>query len=239
MGPFGDAPRPVVVGHRGAPVAAPENTPASFTAAAAAGASWVELDARRSHDGAVVVHHDAWLPDGAAVVDLERRDLRARGVWALDEVVAALPAGLGVDVELKNLPGEPDYDETDALVAGLVGVLDTAGDRPLLASSFNPATVLAVRARLPDLPAGLLVAPGTRTASGVAVAVELGAQVYCPHAGSPDLLPAGLAAAHTAGLQVLVWTVDDAEQARQLAAAGVDALCTNDPAAIVRALATA
>lgn len=225
-----------MVGHRGAPLAARENTPASFAAAAGDGATWVELDARRSGDGAVVVHHDAWTEDGQALVELDLPALRARGVWALGDVLARLPAGLGVDVELKNLPGEPDYDEDDGVV-GLVAGLLAGLQRPMMTSSFNPGTVMALRDRLPQVPVGLLTTPSLRAGAGVDVAVELGAAVYCPHVDSADLDEAAVATAHDAGLAVLVWTVDDPVQALALAETGADALCTNDPARLVQALA--
>src|SRR3712207_4157991 len=107
---------PVVVGHRGAPSTALENTPASFSAAASAGAGWVELDVRRSADRTLVVHHNPFLPDGSALVDLPAAALAARRVWSLQEILARLPAGLGVDIEVKNHPGEPDHDDTQAVV---------------------------------------------------------------------------------------------------------------------------
>src|SRR5947209_6613253 len=50
--------RPLVLGHRGASHARPENTLAAFARARELGADGVELDARRSADGWIVVHHD-------------------------------------------------------------------------------------------------------------------------------------------------------------------------------------
>jgi glycerophosphoryl diester phosphodiesterase len=50
-----------VIAHRGASAAAPENTIEAFHLARELGADWVELDARRTGDGVVVVHHDAHL----------------------------------------------------------------------------------------------------------------------------------------------------------------------------------
>jgi glycerophosphoryl diester phosphodiesterase len=44
-------------------------------------------------------------------------------------------------------------------------------------------------------------------------------------------------AVHAAGGRVLVWTVNDAALARDLAAAGVDGICTDLPAEILAALA--
>lgn len=234
MRPFGTP--PVVMGHRGAPLEAPENTPEAFRAAAAAGATWVELDARASADGVPVVRHDAWTAGGQPLRELTARELGDLGVWSLADVLAGLPAGLGVDVELKNLPGEPDYDEHEGLAAEVACLLDGLG-RPVMTSSFNPGTVQALSRRLPGVPVGLLTTAGLRAPAGVAVTGEVGAHVYCPQLDTPGLDAAVVAAAHAAGLAVLVWTVDDPDRATALAAAGVDALCTNDPRALVAAFA--
>lgn len=228
---------PVIVGHRGAPREAPENTPEAFAAAASAGARWVELDVRRSGDGVAVVHHDPWTADGVAVVDRDGAALRRAGLHSLDEVLDGLPAGLGVDVEVKNLPGDPDYDEADT-VAGIVAeaLRPRVGQRPLLVSSFNPATLVAVAELLPEVPTGLLHAPASSVATAQEVALDLGARVLCSHVDAPGMGSAGLGGAHAAGLAVLVWPVDDVQRARALAADGADALCTNDPRLLVGAL---
>ena len=59
-----------VIAHRGASAAAPENTIEAFLLARELGADWVELDARRTRDGAIVVHHDDTLADGRVIVEL-------------------------------------------------------------------------------------------------------------------------------------------------------------------------
>ena len=60
----------LVIAHRGAPRLARENTVESFRAAVATGAGGIELDVRRTADGALVVHHDAVLDDGRTIVDV-------------------------------------------------------------------------------------------------------------------------------------------------------------------------
>ncbi|CAN5217007.1 glycerophosphodiester phosphodiesterase [soil metagenome] len=237
MVPVWHGPAPVVVGHRGAPCLARENTPASFAAALAAGASWVELDVRRSVDGVLVVHHDPVTADGRPLVARGADALRQLGVWALDEVLRRLPPAAGVDVEVKNTPGEPDHDETDAVVAALPSALgDDRDGRPLLVSSFNPRTLAAARERLPDVPTGLLHTGLQGVDAAAALALDLRAQAVCAPRDAPGLDAAGVARVHARGLQVMVWTVDDPRRARRLAAAGVDALCTNDPGRVTAAL---
>src|SRR5688572_14587501 len=56
-----NAPRPLVIAHRGFSMIAPENTLASFEYALAAGADLVELDYHHSQEGVPVVIHDATL----------------------------------------------------------------------------------------------------------------------------------------------------------------------------------
>src|SRR6516165_3353371 len=55
------AKRPLVIGHRGYPQLAPENTLPSFKLAMAAGADLVELDYHHTKDGKLIVIHDSAL----------------------------------------------------------------------------------------------------------------------------------------------------------------------------------
>src|SRR5579862_4337820 len=98
----------MILAHRGASKGARENTVASFLEARRLGADGVELDVRRSSDGALVVHHDADVPGLGPVAALRAADLPAY-VPLLDAALDAC-AGLVVNVELKELPGEAGYD---------------------------------------------------------------------------------------------------------------------------------
>ncbi len=236
MSPF--ASPPVIVGHRGAPRTAPENTVASYRAAVSQGAAWIEVDARRSHDDVVVLCHDARLSDGRAVVDLDADELAVGGVPRLDEVLEGLPAGIGVDVELKNLPGEPDHDPALPLVALAAEVVRASAPRPLLLSSFDGQALSRARDLLPTVPTGFLYGGGLGAEPAASLAQELGAGVLCPPVSVP-LDAEAVAAVHGLDLALLVWTVNDATTAVALAAAGVDALCTDVPGELAAALGPA
>lgn len=226
----------IVMGHRGAPSSAPENTPDSFTAAAAAGAEWVELDVRRCRDDTLIVHHAPHTREGVPLLKLDTSALAERGIWTLDQVFAELPPGLGVDVEVKNLPGEPDHDDAQRVVGLLTDFLaPLIGRRPLMTSSFNPLTVQALAASLAGVPAGLLHGPGLRVDAASKLALQFGADVLCSHLDAQPL-DETVCAVHHAGLAVMVWVVDNPIDAVRLADAGVDALCTNDPEQLVAAL---
>lgn len=71
---------PYVIGHRGAPAVAMENTRASTEAAAALGVDAVEIDLRMTRDGHLVCFHDETTErltgQPASVADIDLPDLR-------------------------------------------------------------------------------------------------------------------------------------------------------------------
>jgi len=223
--------RPLVIAHRGASAARPENTLAAFVHARELGADGVELDARWTADGHIVVHHDAHLPDGRALVELRRDDLPA-SVPTLDEVLDVC-AGLLVNVEIKNDPHDPDHDPTGergaAVAAHLAGraPVDHGPVDRLLISSFDHALVALVHARHPALLTAALVAHTRHPERLIERVAAAGHVAINPMDG---LVGSALVdGAHSAGLAVYVWTVDDPTRMAELAALGVDALITNVP----------
>ena len=102
-----------VLAHRGASNASRENTIDAFRLAGELGCDAVELDVRRTSDGQLIVHHDARLADGRAIVELSAADLPAH----IPDLQAALDAcsGMWVNVEIKNHPQDPDFDLTDSI----------------------------------------------------------------------------------------------------------------------------
>lgn len=224
---------PLVIAHRGASADHPENTVAAFHGAREQGADWVELDVRLAVDGALVVHHDPIYRDGRSVASCPS-DQRPQGVPLLAEALDAC-AGMGVNVEIKNTPGDlgPEPPEWSVAVADLVvALLDgrAAADHEvdLLVSCFDWATLARVRELSPGLPSAFLVfdlaadpdAP-ERAAAGGHVAL---------HPWDPFVDADLLARCHGVGLAVNTWTVDDPERIAQLARLGVDGIVTNVPA---------
>ncbi|MCP4851204.1 MAG: glycerophosphodiester phosphodiesterase, partial [Actinomycetia bacterium] len=100
--------RPLVVAHRGASYDRTENTVEAFVEARVQGADWVELDVRLSADDVLMVHHDAHLADGRLVREVRAADAPDH-IPNLAEAFEACD-GMGVNVEVKNLPGDPDHD---------------------------------------------------------------------------------------------------------------------------------
>ena len=222
--------RCIVIAHRGASRVARENTRHAFVRARELGAEMVELDARRTRDGAVVVHHDAHLADGDALVACDRASLPVHIPTLADALEAC--AGMQVNVEIKNMAGEPDHDPHGAHLDAIVAVLDDAVARgraadDLLVSSFDRETLVRVRARAPHVPTALLTFALDDVDEAVQHALDAGHVALHPFDATVD--DALVRRAHDAGLRVHVWTVDDPDRLRALVAMGVDGVCTNVP----------
>ena len=214
-----------VIAHRGASVAARENTLEAFRLAREMGADWVELDVRRTLDGVAIVHHDAHLDDGRRIGRMHADDLPDY-VPSLAEALEACE-GMGVHLEIKNLPDDPDYD-SEHLVADAVAGLIAAyvGSDRAVVSSFNVDAADAVRAVDPSIQTAL-VCGIVQPAQAVARASAHHMVAVHPFDAMCD---AGFVRrAHDAGLVVNVWTINDPKRMAELVDMGVDGLITDVP----------
>jgi glycerophosphoryl diester phosphodiesterase len=213
-----------VLAHRGALSGSAENTLRAFWEARRVGADGVELDVRLSADGALVVHHDAEIPGIGPVSTLKVADLPAE-VPLLEAAVLAC-GDLCINIELKDLPGEPGFDTTQPL-AVLVAVFVV--ERNLLdrvvVSSFDLAAADAVRAVEPAISTAWLTPGAFDQRLALASVVARGHAALHPHHAS--VTPGLVDSAHRAGIAINTWTVDEPHRMRELAAAGVDAIITN------------
>lgn len=226
---------PMVYGHRGAPRRAPDNSLAGFELARRLGADGVELDVRRTADGELVVHHDPGLADGRLLVATARAELPVGLPTLAGALDVCVRAELVVNIELKNIPGEADFDPTAELADQVVDTLESRSGRDrVLISGFDVATVNRVRARAPHLATGFLTLLEPAPTEGLALAAEHGHDAFHPYHAFVD--EALVVATHELGLALNTWTVDDPGRARQLAAWGVDGIVTNVPDVVARAL---
>jgi glycerophosphoryl diester phosphodiesterase len=228
-----------VQAHRGSPDAATgvgENTLAAFARARELGAGGVELDVRRTADGALAVHHDPVVEGSGALHELQVSDLPP-GVPLLGEVFEAC-RGMTVNVEVKNLPGEPGFDPDERCAAEVAELVAGSGSvGTVVVSSFWPASLEVLHASHPEIATGLLLSRAFGAEGMVASATRLGCSALHPHA---DLVDQGLVEeAHAAGLTVAVWTVNDRTRLEAVARAGVDTVITDDVALALEVLSGA
>lgn len=239
-----------MVAHRGASSTFPENTLEAFEGAIATGADAVELDVRLTLDGVPVIMHDidvSATTDGEGFVHTmtlaQLKGLDASGgrgsrleVPTLQEALEVLTGRIGVDVEVKNLPGEPSFDSPlEAAAEATVRMLEHVGfDGTVLISSFNWLSIERVKAMDAGIATGFLTTAHIDAPAALLYAVTNGHDYVLPQA--PAIWEAGpefIAGAHDEGVKVGTWTVDDPEAIERLFEWGVDAVATNDPGAAV------
>jgi glycerophosphoryl diester phosphodiesterase len=226
----------LVIAHRGASVTFPENTLEAFAGAIDQGADGVELDVRRTADGAMALSHDDTLRDGRVVVETVFADLpeHVTGLALALEVCAPLSV---VNIEIKNWPDDKDFDADEQLAHDVVGLLSDRGeleDRRNLVSCFHLPTVDCVHELAPGLPTAWLIGLVDDAARLIDKAAARGHVAVHPH--HAFLNDDFVARAHDAGLAVNTWTCDEPDRIRWLADLGVDAVVTNVPDIALAAL---
>ncbi len=228
--------RPIVYGHRGAPAHARENTVEAFVLAIEHGADGVELDVRRSRDGALVVHHqDRPALGSAPFVTQDLRTIKAAVPWVptLDEAWQAIGSGALLNIEIKNDPTQADFDPARQIAADVVDwIRANAARERVVVSSFDGAALAAIRIRAPEIVTGLLVTAAVDPFEAIGWAIRDGH--HSLHLPAPVVLDDPAKIVTTARpLDVLVWTVNDPATALLLADAGVDGIFSDDPGLMV------
>ena len=235
--PFFAAPTPRVLAHRGLATEAPENTLLAFAAAVGIGITHLETDVHVSADGVAVVAHD---PDLSRVGGADTRvdQLTVRELAELD-----LGDGQHMPTLAEALDGFPDAFfnidlKTMDAVAPTVDAISAvrAQDRVLL-TSFSERRRRAAMRLLPDVATS---ASGPRFAAALLASVVRGGPVVRAalrglHAvqiperalGLDTVTPARIRAFHAAGVEVHVWTINDADTMRTLLERGVDGIVTD------------
>ncbi|MBJ7281987.1 MAG: glycerophosphodiester phosphodiesterase [Acidimicrobiia bacterium] len=229
------APRtPLILGHRGAPKAAPENTLSSFAAALAEGADGVELDVHSTSDGVLVVLHDPEIDNVGVIRDTPWPVINAAvpSIPTLEQVLDVCNGTL-VNIEIKNSEGDAGYDPTQRTADLVVALLASRDKRDeVVISSFELAAIARVREIDAEIPTGFLYAPNAPNVEALATATAGGHSAVHPHWVSlgGDEGAKFVDDCHASGVKVNVWTVNDEPVLVALLAAGVDCVITDTPA---------
>jgi glycerophosphoryl diester phosphodiesterase len=245
--------KPRLFAHRGASGEAPENTMAAFRRAVEVGVTYVELDVHATRDGQVVVIHDETLErttNGQGKVrehtlaELQQLDagygfsrdtgqsfpFRATGVRipTLAEVLRGFPE-LRFTVEIK---------QTEPAIAELViaVVRDCGRAEEVILASEHDRVIARVRDLAPDIATSFAVGEVTdfiqRVSTGQVAEYHpagLALQIPPEFHDVPLVTAETVAAAHTLGLEIHVWTINDPREIERLLALGVDGIMSDFP----------
>lgn len=236
--------QPLLIAHRGASEAAPENTLAAFKAAWSEGADGIEGDFHLSKDGKIVCIHDedTKRTTGKKLIVSQTPSSQLRqldaGSWKakkfaderiplLDEVLAILPEDKYFFIEIKCGP---------KIVSPLQTALQRADPKRVILISFDASVVKACRQHLPDFQAHLVtkldgISKRGRADKQLDLLDQLDATgVQFKH--SAPVSPAFMERLKSELLMTASWTVNDAKTARRIAGLGVDFITTDRPAAL-------
>lgn len=238
---------PLILGHRGAPREAPENTLASLRRAVELGLDGVEYDVRRCGSGELVLMHDARLErttDGSGPLEaLDLRELYSvdAGGWFgrrfSGEPVPVLDEAIGLQGERR---GEAPMHMIELKEPGLVGSLARLlGERrpplPCRVASFRRDVVLEVRDA--GLTPMLLAPVATEDDRRFLRDERIAAFGVGPGGWSTD---AGLGGdGDWSFTETWAWSIDDPDELVELCSRPIFGLNTNEPhrALAARALA--
>lgn len=252
--------------HRGGRGETTEESLRAFAKSLALGVSTLELDIVLTRDAQPLVWHDPVIepakcadtgpafagdPDypyvSKRVADLTLAQIRTLDCGHLlpefpdaevvaGNVITTLPevfALAGHTAVRYNIETKVDGDNSQQIVDVILAAVRAAGKLDFVEiQSFDWRTLPLVRAAEPAIPLVALWEQGSDPISG---AVAVGADIVSPDYSVVDR--AFTERAHTAGLRVIPWTVNDADAMRQQIAAGVDGLITDYPSRLRAVLA--
>ena len=257
--PAQNKPRILVHGHRGARAMRPENTIPAFDYAITVGVDVLEMDMAVTKDNVIVISHDPSLrppvctgPQPAATIhELTLAQVRewdcgtvqnplfqkqtpvpGTRMPTLDDVFQLATRGnFDYNIETKIFPDKPELtpppEEFSRMV--LEKIRKYKLEKRVILQSFDFRTLVAMRKIAPELRLAALWSSGPR--DFVSIAREAGAGIVSPQFGL--VTPEQVRAAHQAGLEVVPWTANSPGDWDRLIAAGVDAIITDDPAALI------
>ena len=226
---------PFLIGHRGFPMAARENTVPSFEAALEAGCDGIELDVRMTQDGELVVHHDPVAVNDAGPVTIETstwaalKALRFQGtdggygIAHLDSVLRAL-SGRG----LLNIEVKPAGKRAAEVAEKICAAADKVRPREsVLISSFDLDVLAAVLRKEKGVLLGYLFS--STDALNQLENSEVVDTLTALHPRHDMVDEAFMKRARERGFDVHTWTVDEAADARRVLGLGVTSVITNRP----------
>jgi myo-inositol-1(or 4)-monophosphatase/deoxyribonuclease-2 len=211
----------IAIAHRGDPVHERENTMAAFVAAVRQGADMVELDLRRTRDGAIVILHDPTL-QRLWGVDRALADLDLHEVEEIGRGDLRIPTFSRLLAEV-DLPLMVDFTGPEVVEGALADVRRADAVERSLFVTGHVGALRTLRALAPEARIGLTwVKPEPPEP---ALLEELDAEFWNPMFRL--VTPERVAAVHELGRKVSCWTVDHRRHMVRVQEAGVDAIVSN------------
>lgn len=255
-----NAPRTLVIAHRGFSQIAPENTLPSFKLAKTAGADLVELDYYHSKDGQLVVMHDGTLDrttdatnrwggskikvDSKTLAELKTLDA---GKWFDPQFAGTAVPTLQESLDLIQAGNMTLIERKEGDAATLVKLLQSSNlVNRLIVQAFDWKYLADMHALEPKQVLGALGPPATKDGKKLTSAEKVLTKAWIDQALKSGVRAIGwnnqitkeaVDYAHAKGLKVWVYTINDQAEANRMLDFGVDGIITNNTSLIWRAVA--
>ena len=241
---FEKARHPRVLAHRGLITTAGEdsgvweNSAATFAAAHAAGAEYIETDCQVTADGDVVLFHDSTLErlvgDPRPIRTVRTRELALifadhGGLLTVGDALSAFPSTrFNIDVKTAEAVEPLGPILVDHTHRVLITSFSDANRRATVASALRAGAELRPATSGGSRTIAALRALSSLRLSPARTLRDIDAlQIPERHGVLTVLTPSLLRAAHRHRVEVHVWTVNDADSMRRLVDAGVDGIVTD------------
>ena len=246
-------PKPLIVAHRGSSGSAPENTMASFRLAIDEGADMIELDIRMTKDFHLIVHHDRDLGRTVRGTGYIREktlnELKAldAGSWfspkfrgeqipTLREVMDILPPHMKLNIEVKT-DGETRQDIAFEESCILI-VREKQFTERVIISSFDHKFLKRLHRLDPAIITGALLLPVRDMAKKPSsLARSIGTKAFI--CNTKQLRRRHIQDAHKHHIWVACYSVNTRPQLERMLRLGVDAVVTDFPGRMRRAIRSA
>ena len=218
-----------VIAHRGAankrdgsPIR--KNTLAAFERAIELGVEGIELDVRRTADDVLVIHDEALIDDGVCIRNVHSDDIPQ---W-MPTLVEALEVcqDTWLNIEIQNLPGDPDYDETFGIsmaVAALITAFEA--QQRVLVSSLDFGSIQRIRENDPTIPIGWIV---WGQVNPMQMVERAAGTVDALHPSEMLIDKTLMEMCREANLLVNAWTVNDPDRVLEMHRLRVDGIVTDE-----------
>jgi len=240
---------PLVIGHRGAPEFAIENTESSFRTALIVGVDVIETDLRLSADGHLLVSHDADFsrlggpskpiarctkPELAKITLRDGSDRIERPLF-MEDALNMFP-NIRFNVELKD-------SNRDIVHAWVSLLMKSKAATRCVTSSFRDRTINLFSKMSVDAPISL-----ARFGAGGIVLLALLGIILRPRKNKellevPErlgpirvLTERSIKKLQQLGWKIYIWTIDNEQDMRRLIEWGIDGIITNRPSLLRRLL---
>lgn len=242
-----DMKRPLLFAHRGFSGEYPENSPLAFQMAVEkTRADGIESDVHISKDGKLVIFHDASVErtsNGAGFIKDKRYDelleldigawkslaFAGQHIWTFGQLLDfCKETHMLLNMELKNY--EVFYDELEQRVIDEICARKMQDQ--VFVSSFNHISMQRFKELCPDIETGLLYDKP-----------YLDMEHYIQRSNADNMHPRYMLLQyqpelmglfHSRGMKVNTWTVNDAENMRDMIRRGVDCIISNYPDLLCR-----